>query len=49
MKGLSGKGKLRRNSDSVEKMRNDVSLTLDRKLSTDEKPQHNKCPIRKDI
>lgn len=39
---------IRRNSDSVEKMRNNIWATLYHKLSTDEKPQHDKCPIGED-
>ncbi|XP_025263572.1 uncharacterized protein LOC112637650 [Camponotus floridanus] len=35
---------IRRNHDSVEKMRNEIYATLFHKLSTDEKPQHEKCP-----
>lgn len=36
---------IRRNSDSVEKMRNEIWSTLYHKMSTDENPQHEKCPI----
>lgn len=36
---------IRRNTDSVEKMRNDIWATLYHKISTDEKPQHDKCPV----
>ncbi|XP_029168072.1 uncharacterized protein LOC114938336 [Nylanderia fulva] len=35
---------IRRNHDSVEKMRNEIYATLFHKISTDEKPQHEKCP-----
>jgi len=35
---------IRRNPDSVEKMRNDIWATLFHKLLTDEVPQHDKCP-----
>lgn len=36
---------IRRNTESVEKMRNDIWATLYHKISTDEQPQHNKCPV----
>jgi len=36
---------IRRNSDSVEKMRNEIWSTLYHKMSTDENPQHEKCPV----
>lgn len=39
---------IRRNSDSVENMRSSIWATLDHKLSTDAKPQHDKCPIGED-
>lgn len=39
---------IRRNSDSVENMRSSIWATLDHKLSTDDKPQHDKCPIGED-
>lgn len=39
---------IRRNPDSAEKMRNDIWATLFHKISTDEKPQHDKCPPGKD-
>ena len=35
---------IRRNTGSVEKMRNDIWATLYHKISSDEKPQHDKCP-----
>lgn len=35
---------IRRNTDSVEKMRKDIWATLYHKLSTDEMPQHDDCP-----
>ncbi|KYN06232.1 hypothetical protein ALC62_02824, partial [Cyphomyrmex costatus] len=35
---------IRRNHDSIEKMRNEIYATLDHKLSTDDKPKHDKCP-----
>jgi len=35
---------IRRNHDSIEKMKNDIWATLYHKLSTDENPQHDKCP-----
>lgn len=35
---------IRRNPDSIEKMRNDIWATLSHKLSTDAQPQHEKCP-----
>ena len=34
---------IRRNSDSVEKMKNEIWVTLFHKLSTDQNPQHDKC------
>ena len=36
---------IRRNTDSVDKMKNDIWATLDHKISTDDKPKHEKCPI----
>lgn len=36
---------IRRNSDSIEKMRNELWATLHHKLSTDDKPQHDRCPV----
>lgn len=36
---------IRRNHDSIEKMKNDIWATLYHKLSTDENPQHDKCPF----
>jgi len=39
---------IRRNCDSVEAMRNDIWATLYHKISTDENPQHQKCPIGPD-
>lgn len=35
---------IRDNSDSVEKMKDAIWATLYHKISTDEKPQHHKCP-----
>ncbi|XP_025160980.1 uncharacterized protein LOC112589971 [Harpegnathos saltator] len=35
---------IRRNQNSIEKMRNEIWATLYHKLSTNEKPQHGKCP-----
>jgi len=35
---------IRRNPDSVEKMREEIYATLVHKLSTDENPMHEKCP-----
>lgn len=39
---------IRRNTDSVENMRNEIYATLYHKISSDEKPQHDKCPVGKD-
>ncbi|XP_066596972.1 uncharacterized protein [Prorops nasuta] len=39
---------IRRNSDSVDKMRSAIWATLDHKLSTNENPKHDRCPIGKD-
>jgi len=39
---------IRRNPNSIEKMRNDIWATLHHKISTDEKPQHDKCPEDED-
>ncbi|XP_066584404.1 uncharacterized protein [Prorops nasuta] len=39
---------IRRNSDSVDKMRSAIWATLDHKLSTNENPKHDSCPIGKD-
>lgn len=39
---------IRRNCDSIEKMKNAIWATLYHKLSTDEKPQHDKCPTGED-
>jgi len=39
---------IRRNTESVEKMRNEIWATLFHKISTDEKPQHEKCPAGAD-
>lgn len=36
---------IRRNPDSIEKMKNDIWATLQHKLSTDENPQHEKCSL----
>ncbi|KYN13186.1 hypothetical protein ALC57_14630 [Trachymyrmex cornetzi] len=36
---------IRRNHDSIEKMKNDIWATLYHKISTNEKPQHDKCPV----
>jgi len=36
---------IRRNPDSIEQMRNDIWATLYHKLSTNENPQHDKCPV----
>jgi len=36
---------IRRNSDSIEKMRNDIWATLYHKLSTNKNSQHDKCPV----
>lgn len=36
---------IRRNSDSIEKMKNKIWATLYHKISTDVKPQHSKCPV----
>lgn len=35
---------IRRNHDSIKKMRNEIWATLYHKISTDEKPQHDRCP-----
>lgn len=35
---------IRRNAESVEKMRNDIYATLYHKISTDDNPQHERCP-----
>ncbi|XP_071569569.1 uncharacterized protein [Temnothorax nylanderi] len=39
---------IRRNHDSVEKMRNDIWATLYHKISTDEEQQHERCPPGED-
>ncbi|EFN77635.1 hypothetical protein EAI_00059, partial [Harpegnathos saltator] len=39
---------IRRNPNSIEGMKNDIWATLFHKLSTDEKPQHEKCPPGED-
>ncbi|XP_029161124.1 uncharacterized protein LOC114932878 [Nylanderia fulva] len=39
---------IRRNHNSIENMRREIWATLYHKLSTDEKPQHDKCPPGKD-
>jgi len=39
---------IRRNTDSVENMRNEIYATLYHKISSDEKPQHDKCPVGTD-
>jgi len=39
---------IRRNTDSVENMRKEIYATLYHKISTDEKPQHDRCPVRTD-
>lgn len=39
---------IRRNHNSVEKMRNDIWATLYHKMSTDEEPQHERCPSGED-
>lgn len=36
---------IRRNSDSIEKLRNEIRATLHHKLSTIDKPQHDTCPV----
>lgn len=36
---------IRRNHDSVDKMRKEIWATLLHKISTDDKPQHNNCPV----
>jgi len=36
---------IRRNTDSVENMRKEIYATLYHKISTDEEPQHEKCPV----
>ncbi|XP_018366586.1 PREDICTED: uncharacterized protein LOC108763445 [Trachymyrmex cornetzi] len=35
---------IRRNHESIEKMKNEIWATLFHKISTNEKPQHDKCP-----
>lgn len=35
---------IRRNPNDVEKMKNDVWATFDHKISTNEKPMHERCP-----
>ncbi|XP_011858398.1 PREDICTED: uncharacterized protein LOC105555959 [Vollenhovia emeryi] len=35
---------IRRNSNSIEKMKQQIWATLYHKISTDERPQHDKCP-----
>lgn len=35
---------IRRNHDSVEKIRKEIYATLQHKMSTDKKPTHDKCP-----
>ncbi|XP_011873476.1 PREDICTED: uncharacterized protein LOC105565135 [Vollenhovia emeryi] len=39
---------IRRNSTSIENMRNDIWATLYHKISTNEKPQHERCPAGPD-
>lgn len=39
---------IRRNCDSIEKMKNAIWATLDHKMSTDENPQHDRCPAGED-
>lgn len=39
---------IRRNHDSIEKMRNGIWGTLYHKMSTDENPQHEQCPPGED-
>lgn len=39
---------IRRNCHSVEAMRNDIWVTLYHKISTNENPQHEKCPVGPD-
>lgn len=39
---------IRRNCDSIEKMKNAMWATLYHKLSTDNNPLHDKCPIGED-
>jgi len=39
---------IRRNTDSVENMRKEIYATLYHKISTDEKPQHDRCPVGAD-
>ena len=40
---------IRRNTDSVENMRKEIYATLFYKISTDEKPQHDRCPVGEKI
>ena len=37
-----------RNTDLVENMRKKINATLYHKKSTDEKPQHDRCPVGED-
>lgn len=39
---------IRRNTTSIEGIKNDICATLYHKLSTSENPQHDKCPSRED-
>ncbi|KAL7290650.1 hypothetical protein TKK_0015411 [Trichogramma kaykai] len=39
---------IRRNSDSVEKMKNEIWASIFHKLSTDDEPQHDRCPPGED-
>ncbi|XP_018302353.1 uncharacterized protein, partial [Mycetomoellerius zeteki] len=39
---------IRRNCDSTEEMKNAIWATLDHKMSTDENPQHDRCPKGED-
>ena len=59
VKNLGGRGKLTgklidenmarsRNTDSVENIRKEIFATLYHKISTDQKPQHDRCPKGQD-
>lgn len=39
---------IRRNCDSIEKMKESIWATLEHKLSTDDEPRHDKCPTGED-
>ena len=39
---------IRHNADSVENMRKEIYATFYHKISTDEKPQHDRCPVGED-